>query len=154
MPLAGSLLCGWGVEDTPRWVRTSGEQRTESGGGFGDLAFVCNEAVLSRERGPGPLKKIAWKRVQRSHTTESTRAKQTFYNDRGQGCLLRLHTKPSRAHPPSRRRLRNAMRWRRFPPRSLLSYVLNLSFPLPLPWPSPPLNPLQKTRWLERREPR
>ena len=53
MPLlvAGSLFCGCGVEDTPRWVRTSGQHGTESGTS-GDLELVCNEAVLSRGRGP------------------------------------------------------------------------------------------------------
>ena len=32
MPLTRPLLCGYGVEDTPRWIGTSGKQGMGSGG--------------------------------------------------------------------------------------------------------------------------
>ena len=54
-PLAGSLLCGCGVEDTPRWVGASVLHGTEWQT-LGDLELVCNEneaVPLSRGRGPG-----------------------------------------------------------------------------------------------------
>ena len=50
-----SLLCGCGVEDTPRWVGASSLHPTRNGvTDLGrDLELVYNEGVLSRGKGPG-----------------------------------------------------------------------------------------------------
>ena len=41
------------MEDTSRWLGISGQHGAEKSGTSGDLELVCNEAVLSRGRGPG-----------------------------------------------------------------------------------------------------
>lgn len=52
-PRAGlSLLCGYGVEGTPRRIGASGVHGTELRTSC-DLEFVCIEAVLSRGKGLG-----------------------------------------------------------------------------------------------------
>ena len=54
VPLLGYpyQLCRCDVEDTPRWVGTSGLHGMDPGT-FGDLGIVYNEAVLSRGKGTG-----------------------------------------------------------------------------------------------------
>ncbi|CAM9820466.1 unnamed protein product, partial [Laminaria digitata] len=48
------LLCGFGVEDTPKWAGASSLYGTERGtSGSLELVCMCNEAVHPRGRGPG-----------------------------------------------------------------------------------------------------